>query len=105
MMNANKDSKQQCCTNNTITTNTTDTTCSNSSTTSTTKTQRMKSATVTALLAATALSNGILTAEAFSLPSHQFRTQQTAVTATALFVKKERRSESRYGVRRRVRSS
>ena len=103
MMNANKDSKQQCCIN-TITTNTTDTTCSNSSTTSTTKTQRMRSATVTALLAATALSNGILTAEAFSLPSHQFRTQQTAVTATALFVKKERRSESRYGVRRRVRS-
>lgn len=94
----------------------------------------MNSATATALLAATALSYGITATEAFILPSqtHQVPFTQpgqsraiplvninsshhrTAFRAgssihadsggTALFVKKERRSESRYGVRRRVRS-
>lgn len=100
----------------------------------------MKSATATALLAATALSYGITSTEAFTLPSQTHhipftqpgQSQARALTfvnvninsshhrsasrggssihadsggtATALSVKKDSRTESRYGVRRRVRS-
>jgi hypothetical protein len=99
------------------------------------KGMNMKAATATTLLAATALSYGITSTEAFTLPSQTcyvpftqpgqsraraltfvihssyHRTASRAGSSihadsggTALSVKKDSRTESRYGVRRRVRS-